>query len=514
MSQNIDMNVPGKHSEDSRWFLRGMNLVGVFVCLLGILASVRGNFEGRSLYADEAAVVYSIQTRTLWGMTAAPLPYNQTAPVLWLWLLKLTTLFFGSSEVVLRSLSVVSYIAALGLTAWSSKRFFGVRCPWMASAFLANMRAFLCYSNVVKPYEFEAVCVLGVLIAYGFLKEGKLSWWATSLIWGAAMLGGNPSLFFVGACLLYEGGGALCHREWGRFVKTGAVGMALLVLFGGYFFWWLRGVAQSDFMQDWWKLQMLDVCPMTGKTLWKDVQILMRHFLVPTFGCRTFVVVGLFVWAAVVAWKGAHRLRRLLVAGLALALVASIIRFFPIDMRIWVFSLPIFAILLTGFTTDLLGGRLAGPMVLLTLGLVLGQLGIPHYWNREDIYWNGEELNPILDYVRDHLQDDETVYVTDRSLPGVKYHFGYDFDGFGSRRDNVIWGSDTWEKDPDLSEDAERIEKAGKCWLILIPVVRSKTDNLWYRLLKSGQIRKVYEFQGTPLYYYERTSPLQENGLP
>ena len=183
-------------------------------------------------------------------------------------------------------------------------------------------------------------------------------------------------------------------------------------------------------------------------------------------------------------------------------------------MRIWVFSLPIFAILLTGFTTDLLGGRLAGPMVLLTLGLVLGQLGIPHYWNREDIYWNGEELNPILDYVRDHLQDDETVYVTDRSLPGVKYHFGYDFDGFGSRRDNVIWGSDTWEKDPDLSEDAERIEKAGKCWLILIPVVRSKTDNLWYRLLKSGQIRKVYEFQGTPLYYYERTSPLQENGLP
>lgn len=492
--------------QGNRWLVRGLNCLGLLVCLLGFWTSIRGNFAGRSLYVDEASVVYSIQTRTLSEMTTEPLPFNQTAPVLWLWLVKVATLLFGSSEVALRSLSVVSYGLALALTAGGGKRFFGVRCPWMAASFLANTRAFLCYSNVVKPYEFEAVCVLGVLIAYGYWCEGKLPWWGTGIAWLVAMAGGNPSLFFVGACLLFEGTGALRHRNGRRFMEVGVLGVAVLGIFAAYYAWWLRGVAGSDFMQDWWKRQMLSIWPLTWTTLVADIHILMRYFFVPTFGVRAPVMAGLVVGAMAMAWAGPNRLRRLVTLGLALALVASTLRLFPIDMRIWVFSFPLFAILVIGFLADFLHGRAAWPMAVLTLGLVLAQLGIPHYWQRDDIYWNGEELNPVLDYVRDHLQDDESVYVTDRALPGVKYHFGYDFERFGNGRDNVIWGNDTWKKAPDLNADAERIEEAGKCWLVLIPVVRSKTDGLWYRLSRSGSITQRYAFQGTPLYYYERTA--------
>ena len=482
-----------------------LDAAGFCICLLGIAAAIHGNFAGRSLYVDEAMVVHSILTRSLRGLAGSPLPYNQTAPVLWLWIVKAVTMAFGSSEVALRSFSVVSYAAALGLTAWTAKRFFGVRCPWMAAAFLANMLAFLCYANVVKPYEFEAVCVLAVLAAEGFRREGKLRWPAVAGIWIAAMLGGNPPVFFAAACLLHEGVGALRARDRRRLVAVAGAGAAVLAVFAAYWAWWLRGTAGSDFMQDWWRNQMLSVRPPTAETFARDVRIVKRCYFETVFGARAVAVAWLLAGAVAMAWTGKARNRRLLTTPLMLALVASAMHRFPVDLRLWVFSFPVVAILLVGLLCDAMDGRAAWPMAILMSLLVAGQFGIPRHFVRDNVYWNGEELNPLLDYVQEHLQDGEWVYVTDRAIPGLKYHLGYDFERFGNDgRDNVIWGGDTWGKNPDLRADADRIEAAGKCWLVLVPVVRSKTGGLWARLERTGRIEKVFEFQGTPLYCYER----------
>lgn len=484
---------------------RTLDVIGILVCLAGIWASVRGNFAGRSLYVDEASVVYSIETRTLWNLVAEPLPFHQTAPVLWLWLVKLITMTFGSSEVVLRSLAVASYVVALVLTAWSARRFFGVRCPWMASACLANMLAFLRYSNVVKPYAFEAVCVLSVLVAYGFRREGKLSWWGTCGIWLVAMAGGNPAVFFVAACLLHEMLGILAAKDFRRARRLAVPVLGMGGVFLCYYAWWLQGVANSEFMQDWWRGHMMSLWPPTWSTFLRNWQVLMGCFFKPTFGERAYAIVWLFAGGLTMAWTGKARLRRVAATGLLLALFASGARLFPMDLRLWIFSLPVFAIVMVGLTTDLQKGRAALPMAVLTLGLVLGQFGIPRYFDRNNIYWTSEELNPLLDYIQMHVAEDESVYVTDRAIPGVKYHFGYDFERFGKgKRGNVIWGSDTWERTSNVGEDAGRIEEAGKCWLVLIPEVYSKTHGLWERLRQSGTVKEVYRFQGTPLYYYER----------
>lgn len=110
-------------------FVLALDAFGCLVCLLGIWTSIQGNFAGRSLYVDEAMLVFPINTRSLWTLTASILPYNQAAPVGYLWTVKLLTLCFGCSEVVLRSFSVFAYGMALLLTWWCAKRLFLILYP-------------------------------------------------------------------------------------------------------------------------------------------------------------------------------------------------------------------------------------------------------------------------------------------------------------------------------------------------------------------------------------------------
>lgn len=507
-----------KQTEECRFrhlFVLALDVLGCLVCLFGLWTSIRGNFAGRSLYVDEAMLAFSLNTRTLWTLTASILPYNQTAPVGYLWTVKLLTLCCGSSEVVLRSFSVFAYGMALLLTWWCAKRLFRIPCPWLASAFLANMLAFLRYSNVFKPYEFEAVGVLAVLAVYALHRERGLAWGWVVAAWLLAMLFGNPACFFIGACLAHAFVSATRRHDGRAMLSCALVAGTVGLAFVGYYIWWLRDVAQSDFMQIWWKNRMLSFWPPNLATLAHDGHVLLDGFLRPIFGRRAIVFGGLLPAAVLVAVVDRNRYGVIVSSGLVLAMLASSLKLFPMELRLWVFSFPLMALLVVWMFSRLARGRALVPVSILLLLLVLGNMGIARYSQRQNVYWTSEELHPLLDYIQDHLREDESVYVLDRALPGVKYHLGYDFERFGDgSRDNVLWGSDTWGVASSLAEDAERIAKTGKCYLLLIPWVSWKTSDLIRRLEARGTVTEVFSAWGTPLYYYEASTDDDTTAAP
>lgn len=496
-------------------FVLALDAFGCLVCLLGIWTSIQGNFAGRSLYVDEAMLVFPINTRSLWTLTASILPYNQTAPVGYLWTVKLLTLCFGCSEVVLRSFSVFAYGMALLLTWWCAKRLFRISYPWLASAFLANMLAFLRYSNVLKPYEFEAVGVLAVLAVYALHRERGLAWAWVATAWLLAMLFGNPACFFIAACLAHAFMSAARKRDGQAMLSCAVVAGTVSMAFFGYYFWWLRDVAQSDFMQIWWKNRMLSFWPPSFATLVHDGHVLLDGFLRPVFGQRALVFAGLLPAAVLAALADRNRYGKIASFGLFLAMLASSFKLFPMELRLWVFSFPLMALLVARLFDRLAQGRALVPVSLLLLLLVLGNMGIVRYAQRQNVYWTSEELRPLLDYIQKHLREDESVYVLDRALPGVKYYLGYDFERFGDgSRDNVLWGSDTWSVTSSLEEDAERIAGTDKCYLLLIPWVSWKTGGLLQCLKARGSVTEVFSAWGTPLYYYEAATSDDEPAVP
>ena len=488
-------------------FVLALDVLGCLICLLGLWTSIRGNFAGRSLYVDEAMLVFPLNTRSLWTLTASILPYNQTAPVGYLWIMKLLTLCFGNSEVVLRSFSVVCYALALLLTWWCAKHLFRIPYPWLASAFLANMLAFLRYSNVFKPYEFESVGVLVVLIVYALHCEHGLAWCRVAAAWILAMLCGNPSCFLIGACLVHAFVSAVRQRDGRAILACTLVAGTMGMAFAGYYLWWLRDVAQSDFMQIWWKNRMLSFWPPTPATLAHDGRILFHGFLEPIFGRRAIVFAGLLPAAALVLVANRDRYGTVVSLALLLAMLASSLNLFPMELRLWVFSFPLAALLLAAMFGHFARRRALVPISILLLLLVLGHLGIVRYSQRQNVHWTSEELHPLLEYVQNHLREDESVYVLDRAIPGVKYYLGYDFERFGEGpRDNVLWGSDTWGVASSLAEDADRIAGTGKCFLLLVPWVSWKTEDLLKRLAARGSISEIFSAWGTPLYYFEAST--------
>lgn len=90
--------------------VNGICLVIVF---LGVAVSIRMNLVGRALWYDESALAFSFCQRSFSELTATELDYVQSAPVGWLYLLKIISLIFGTSTYVLRMPSIVAYVGIM-----------------------------------------------------------------------------------------------------------------------------------------------------------------------------------------------------------------------------------------------------------------------------------------------------------------------------------------------------------------------------------------------------------------
>ena len=78
---------------------RILNLIFILITLVGVVVSARLLFSGRSLWLDAGMLAWSVSNRSLGTLISKPLDLTQSAPVLYLYAVKLLTLALGNSEV-------------------------------------------------------------------------------------------------------------------------------------------------------------------------------------------------------------------------------------------------------------------------------------------------------------------------------------------------------------------------------------------------------------------------------
>jgi hypothetical protein len=125
-------------------------------------------------------------------------------------------------------------------------------------------------------------------------------------------------------------------------------------------------------------------------------------------------------------------------------------------------------------------------------------------------YFQTNEANPLIEYVRTHIKDDESLYVCSSSRHVVRYKNGYDSGRIGnSARDNIIWGGErmNWSRENQNNmEEFKRIAEAKKCYLLFSHTWETSTpqdiQSGLEKLKQFGDVREVMVFQGTPLYYF------------
>lgn len=249
----------------------GLAFVLAAVLATGALLRLAGFLVVRPLWIDEAMLALGIGRLSFAGLTG-PLPYDQSAPLLFLWSVKAVTLVAGMSEVALRLVPLVSGLAISWVVWRSAKPLVGAGAALIATALAAGSFPLIRYSAELKPYGVDALVTVVLVVLTLRVRaapDRSAAWWqllAGGLIGMAASYAAPFVLAGAWAALLLDG----------RVRRSVAASrpMVLLTLgwgagFGLLFLWLYLPQSRNLYMQAYWSETFLNLhAPDFGERLY------------------------------------------------------------------------------------------------------------------------------------------------------------------------------------------------------------------------------------------------------
>jgi Dolichyl-phosphate-mannose-protein mannosyltransferase len=346
------------------------------VLLIGAGLVLRGRqyLFNRSLWLDEAYLAVSFLDRDLGQLVLEPLSNNQAAPLGFLVLVKLVTLFLGTHDWVLRLVPLVSGIFTV-LGAWVlARRLLPHR---LARAVLVGLIALspvlVYYSTEFKQYQGDVLATVWLMwLAFRFDPQhawrdaGKLAVAGAIAIWFS-----HASLFVLagaGTVLWIE---TVLQRNRRAWLAVSAMGLLWLLSFVANHLLTLRSLTANPNLLGFW---FFAYAPMPPTTLseWRWyfeaglglVYLAMRHVGVAHHGVMSGWFDGLNVLLALLCALGClalfRRSPRTAAVGLVTllaVLVASALHLYPFRSRLILFLVPLVYLALASLVQAVLDSR-------------------------------------------------------------------------------------------------------------------------------------------------------------
>jgi len=225
--------------------------IAVVVVIAGVFLRLVEWWHARDLMMDEINVVRNIFERDFGGLLR-PLAYQQFAPPLFLWILKLEGLVTGYGEMSMRFFPVMCSCLALVLFYFLLKRNGQGNTAWYPLALFAFAQIYIQYGNDVKQYASDSlVTVLLLLVASAtdFQTDKRSHFFLRWLLLGALSIWlSMPAVFLlagVGCFLLVK---AMRERQKQFYGVIAATGLSWLCFFFVYFRLLLQDQLTSEYL--------------------------------------------------------------------------------------------------------------------------------------------------------------------------------------------------------------------------------------------------------------------------
>jgi len=491
--QRLWSHIPGRYQV-------GLALLVIF----GLAAFFRVyDLGGRDLWTDEAWVALA----ALQDTPAAALAAGHSTPPLYLLTIWALAQIAGSSEAVLRSLSLIFGLGTLVLFWPLARALTSLSASFLGLAMVAFSPIMVYYSKELKQYSGDAFFAVLVFFLVERLRrrDGKWAWPALALT-GVLGLGFSHTLIFILPVALAGLVVLLPTRRW-RVALLGGVWAAAFV--AGYFLFFRRQVDPE--LVAYWAQDFPDFSGL-GAFCWWFGEAIYRY-------CWYFFGPWGIYWAlpllaagiAALRRQGAARAALYLGGPLLLTLGAAALHRYPFmahygGNRLMLFSAPLLylvaAVGLMSLLTRLWQKRQQVAALAVT-GLILLALN-PLGMVRENLYPlnNREEIQPLVEHLQSQIQPRDWVYVYYFAVSPFKYYF----QGSGER---VCWGKSCGEK--ELAVPAATTGHPRRLWLIASHIpslaeMREFTSGLlgteWREvtcLTRPGAALFCFEWQGPQL---------------
>jgi len=305
--------------------------------LLALGAALRfGLYLSRpSLSIDETMTSLEIGGRSFGGLLHI-LSYAQTAPPLFLWAVKLSTVIGGVNEYALRAVPLLLGLL-VPLSVWRvAQRLLPEPAALAALLIAAVTPTLIEYSLTVKPYvgdAFFALAIAQAALAVLDRPDASGSWWRLAGLGTMAVLWSTPAPFYlagVGVALV-----RLPQVRW-RLALCAALWVMIFVPVYVFLF---RPVAVSAYMQQFWAMSFFS--PITAHG-WRHLGVALLQSLDarPAPLPAVLVVMLLLAFGGWMWWRTGKQAALLFgVPGLAL-LAASTMHRYPLSGRVLIFLTP------------------------------------------------------------------------------------------------------------------------------------------------------------------------------
>lgn len=376
----------------------------------------------RPLWLDEAMLALNVAGRSI-GQLAQPLDYDQSAPLLYLWVERLAVSLGGVSE---RTLRLLPFVAGVGLLAaiWVvARRLAGPTAAAIATLLAALSVTLVTFSAEAKQYGVDPlVTLLAVWLAVRVRDvPANAGRWGQLAAGGVGcLLASQPALFTLGGVLLALVADADVRRS-DRFRRRLAAiavlwGVAFVALYLGVY----RTTAQSAYMHRFWEGTFLDL--RAPDLALRFRLFAMAAFVAPTPAASTTVPPTLLAlaWVAgvTVLWRR-HRFAAIVVSvPLALAAAASSVGMYPVIDRLFLFVAPLTLIVagaLVAGAIDLVAPPRRVVALAAACAAIVLSVAVTHARRLANPVFYGVGKQVVADV--DSMSRGEPVYIAARSFP-------------------------------------------------------------------------------------------------
>ena len=379
----------------------------------------------RPLWLDEAMLALGIGRFSFAGL-AAPLPYDQSSPLLFLWSVKAVTLIGGMGETALRLVPLLAGLALPWLVWRIAKSLAGPDAALIAVTLAALSFPLIRYSAELKPYGVDALVSL-VLVWLTLRVRAAPD---RAVLWWQLLAGGIAGMaaFYAALFVLAGAWAALGIDSKVRNSVAGRKRLALLTLGWGagfaLLFVWLYLPQSTSFMRIYWGETFLDPgAPDFSRRLYGAARTLTSALpSIPVWVPVKLSVALLVTGILLIARRGGlPALAQTGVPFLAMGAGALIVRY-PIAVRLFLFLAPFVFISFGVLIADL--GRL---IRLGETGAALAGAGLVVAWSVPGLVgpdqhptWFADGREPALLVARS--AGTEPVYVLPGGLPAWAYY--------------------------------------------------------------------------------------------
>jgi hypothetical protein len=406
--------------------LRSRELLVILV-VIGTALRLAQYLANRSLWIDEAWLALNLLARSFGHLTTS-LDFAQGAPLGFLFIEEAIGRTFGFSEYALRLFPLLSGIASLVAFAWLARRVLPAAAAPLALFLFAVADGLIYYSSELKPYAGDVTASVVLILAATKLAERDPAGAQTVLfaIGGlAAVFFSFPAAFLIAAIAVtltvqrsFQGPGKL-RLGVVLPVSVSLLGAIAVGLFALTRTDEIRSVSSQRFLGVSGTSSIVDAVNFFGTNLVAAMGLLQD----PPFN-QIQKLALLLVVAGIVSFLRRDRvLLSILLISFALTFLASAIHAYPLAARTELFLVPPIILLLVEGLARIVHWtprRWRAPLaVILTVAVAAGPAflaakRLAHPRQRE-------EIRPVLEFVRDHWQAGDTLYL----YPYAQYAFLY-----------------------------------------------------------------------------------------